>query len=138
MTKIQKEAYQPILGKNHTLIKSQTGSGKTLAYLVPLLNRLMKKETRIKRKDGCHVLIITPTRELARQIYNILEKLTKACVYIVPGIIIGGEETKKEKSRIRKGMNIIVGTPGKIKYHLENSQNFKMDKLETMIYEEAD
>ena len=98
----------------------------------------MKKEKRIKRKDGCHVLIITPTRELARQIYKILEKLTKACIYIVPGILIGGEETKKEKGRLRKGLNIVVGTPGKIKYHLGNTKNFSMEKLEVIVYEEAD
>lgn len=49
---------------------------------------------------------------------KILEKITKGCIWIVPGILVGGEETKKEKARIRKGLNIIVGTPGRILYHL--------------------
>jgi len=53
-------------------------------------------------------------------------------------LLIGGEPTKKEKEKIRKGFNIIVGTPGKILYHLKNSKNFKMDKLESLIFEEAD
>jgi len=59
-------------------------------------------------------------------------------VYIVPGIIIGGEETKKEKAWIRKGLNIVVGTPGWILYHLQNTKNFLMNKLETIVFEEAD
>jgi len=67
-----------------------------------------------------------------------LVKLTKACIYIVPGILIGGEETRKEKKRIKKGLNIVVGTPGKVKYHLLNSVNFTMAKLESIIFEEAD
>ena len=47
------------------ILASETGSGKTLAYLVPLLNYLIKKEQKINRKDGCYLLILTPTRELA-------------------------------------------------------------------------
>ncbi len=138
LTKIQKEAFRPLIEGRDVLLKSQTGSGKTLAYLVPLINNLIKKFPKVKRKDGCMVMIITHTRELSLQIYKILEKLTKGCIYIVPGVLIGGIDTKKEKARIRKGLNIVVGTPGRLAYHLEHSQNFEMYNLEAIIFEEAD
>lgn len=138
MTKIQSACFSPVFNGKDTFIKSQTGSGKTLAYLVPLLNYLVGKEPRIQRSNGCYCLVITPTRELSLQIYKLLERLTKGCIYIVPGMLIGGEETKNEKSRIRKGLNIIVGTPGRILYHLQNTQSFLMDKVESIVFEEAD
>lgn len=81
---------------------------------------------------------MTPTRELALQINKILEKLTKGCINIVPGILIGGQETKKEKQRLRKGLNIISGTPGRILYHAQNSENLKFYNLESIVFEEAD
>ena len=105
---------------------------------MPLLNHLIKKEERVNRSQGCYYLILTPTRELSLQIMKILEKITKGCIWIVPGILVGGEETKKEKARIRKGLNIIVGTPGRILYHLQNTENLKMNNLESIIFEEAD
>ena len=46
-------------------MKSQTGSGKTLAYLIPLLSHLISKEEKVNRKQGCYILILTPTRELS-------------------------------------------------------------------------
>ncbi len=65
-------------------------------------------------------------------------QLLKVAVYIVPGLLIGGEQIKKEKEKIRKGINIIVGTPGKVLYHIKNSQNLSFTKMKTLILEEAD
>lgn len=138
LTKIQLKCYVPIYKSKNTLIKAQTGSGKTLAYLVPILNRLIQKPIKITRKQGCKILIICPTRELCLQIEKVLQLLTKACIWIVPGALIGGVDVKKEKSRIRKGLNIVVGTPGKLDYHLKNTHNFYMEGVETVVFEEAD
>ena len=79
-----------------------------------------------------------PTRELGIQICNTLIKIGRACVNIVPGLLVGGENIKKEKEKIRKGLNIIVGTPGRVKYHLENTSNFIPDKLSSIVIEECD
>ena len=138
LTKIQLKCYVPVYKSKNTLIKAQTGSGKTLAYLVPLLNRLIQKPIKITRKQGCKILIICPTRELCLQIEKVLQLLTKACIWIVPGALIGGVDVKKEKSRIRKGLNIVVGTPGKLEYHLRNTGNFYLEGVETVVFEEAD
>ena len=123
------------------MLKSETGSGKTLAYLVPLLEYLYKysiDEKKIWRSQGVHCLIFSPTRELCVQIELELEKLLKPFSFIVPTTIMGGENPKKEKSRLRKGCTILVCTPGRFLYHLKNTENIKMDFLQYLIIDEAD
>lgn len=56
----------------------------------------------------------------------------------MPGLLIGGEQIKKEKEKIRKGVNIIVGTPGKVLYHMKNSSNLRFETCSSLILEEAD
>jgi ATP-dependent RNA helicase DDX31/DBP7 len=95
-------------------VKSPTGSGKTLAYAVPILNILQGLQPAITRADGLYALVILPTRELVLQTYNVVNKLCRAHVRIVPGMLMGGEKKKSEKARLRKGVNILIGTPGKL------------------------
>jgi ATP-dependent RNA helicase DDX31/DBP7 len=105
-------------------MKSETGSGKTLAYLVPLIEYLSVKsltEEKISRENGTYCIIFSPTRELCLQIEIELKKLTKLFNYIVCGAITGGENPKKEKARMRKGLNVIICTPGRFLYHLQNT-----------------
>ena len=95
-------------------VKSPTGSGKTLAYAVPILNFLQSLQPEITRTDGLYALVILPTRELVLQTYNVVNKLCRAHVRIVPGMLMGGEKKKSEKARLRKGVNILIGTPGRL------------------------
>jgi len=105
-------------------VKSETGSGKTLAYLVPLLEHLSYKslnEEKINRDKGTYCIIFSPTRELCVQIDLELNKLLKLFNYVVSTTIMGGENPKKEKSRLRKGCTVIICTPGRFLYHLKNT-----------------
>ena len=111
-TRIQSVVVPLLKSPQNILMKSQTGSGKTLAYLIPLLNDLMSITPVLKRSDGTRALIIAPTRELCSQIADVLSKLTQCCVWIVGGSITGGERKKSEKARLRKGVVVLVGTPG--------------------------
>ena len=111
-TRIQSVVVPLLKTPQNILMKSQTGSGKTLAYLIPLLNDLISIQPRIARTDGTRALIIAPTRELCSQIADVLQKLTQCCVWIVSGSITGGERKKSEKARLRKGLSVLVGTPG--------------------------
>ena len=111
-TRIQSVVVPLLTTPQNILMKSQTGSGKTLAYLIPLLNDLMSITPVLKRVDGTRALIIAPTRELCSQIADVLNKLTQCCVWIVGGSITGGERKKSEKARLRKGVVVLVGTPG--------------------------
>ena len=117
---------------------SQTGSGKTLGYLLPILNNLMNNPSRIDRTSGVFAVILAPTRELASQIYTVCESLCRACHYIVPGLVSGGEKKKSEKARLRKGVNILIGTPGRMADHVENKMKLNFSKVRFVILDEGD
>lgn len=136
-TKIQLEIYKMIEEKKHCLIRSKTGSGKTLSYLLPIYNDLLNIEN-ISRNSGISCIIMCPTRELSLQIYQQCQKLSYKCVYIVPGILVGGENIQKEKEKLRKGYNIVIGTPSKLAYHLKKTKNFDLTKLRFLVVEECD
>ncbi|KAF8977638.1 ATP-dependent RNA helicase dbp7 [Entomortierella lignicola] len=136
------------------IIQAETGSGKTLTYLLPIVNRLIEAEAspaldlESKRSIGTLAIIMTPTRELAKQILQVLETLLrmpassvtgkKRSHWIVPGIVIGGDKKKSEKARLRKGVNILVGTPGRLLDHLQNTKSFNVQSLRWLVLDEAD
>lgn len=137
-TEVQKLATPVLLRGQDALIKSHTGSGKTLAYAVPMLHELQKIRPKLSRADGIRAVVIVPTRELALQTYECFEKLSKACTWIVPGVLMGGEKKKSEKARIRKGLVIVVGTPGRLIDHLERTESFSLAKADWLVIDEAD
>jgi ATP-dependent RNA helicase DDX31/DBP7 len=123
------------------MLKSETGSGKTLAYLVPLLEYLSHKslnEEKITRENGTYCIIFSPTRELCVQIELELKKLLKLFYYVVAGSIMGGENPAKEKSKLRKGLTVIICTPGRFLYHLKNTASLNLSHLSYLIFDEAD
>ena len=138
MTLIQQRAIPAILSNQYVLVKSETGSGKTFAYLVPILQKLyelsIKQEgAQIKRDKGAYVLIFSPTRELATQIYESCLKLTKRLTFIVCGALMGGESVKREKARLRKGLNVIIATPGRLLYHLQHTTSMNLSNLQYIV-----
>jgi ATP-dependent RNA helicase DDX31/DBP7 len=147
-TAIQKEAV-PTLIKNDTdaFIQAETGSGKTLAYLLPIVQRIMAltaesgqegTKTTVNRQSGLFAIIMAPTRELSKQIYVVLESLLRCAHWIVPGIVIGGEKKSKEKARLRKGMNILVATPGRLVDHLANTEVLNVGNVRWLVLDEGD
>ena len=138
MTNIQQIAIPSLLTKSNSVVKSETGSGKTLCYLVPIYDFLMKRAEKVSRAHGTLALIICPTRELCIQVDEEARKLSKAAIWVVNGAIMGGEAIKKEKARLRKGINILISTPGRLVYHLQNSQSFLVQNLEFLVLEESD
>lgn len=103
-----------------------------------------KKKTRrppklnFDRSSGAHAIIISPTRELSLQIYEVLRRLLKPFPQIVPGVIMGGEKRKSEKARLRKGVSILVATPGRLVDHLVHTQSFQIEKCRWLVLDEAD
>lgn len=124
--------------KKDVVMVAQTGSGKTLAYLLPIIDDLMNSPEHINRTSGIHALILAPTRELASQIYQVCETLCKCCHYIVPGLVIGGEKKKSEKARLRKGVNILIGTPGRMADHVDNTMRLSFRKTKFVVLDEGD
>jgi ATP-dependent RNA helicase DDX31/DBP7 len=83
-------------------------------------------------------IILAPTRELCLQILTTLSKLCQPYNWIVPGVVMGGEKKKSEKARLRKGITILVATPGRLLDHLNTTSSFKIDYLKFLVLDEAD
>lgn len=120
------------------LVRSATGSGKTLAYLLPIAHYLLNRNRRITREDGSMAVVIVPTRELAVQVEEVAEALFRPWHWIVVSSVVGGERKKREKARLRKGVNVLVCTPGRLLDHMRNTQSFRFGLCEFLVLDEAD
>ncbi|CAK7339990.1 unnamed protein product [Dovyalis caffra] len=137
-TLVQAQAIPVILSGRHALVNAATGTGKTVAYLAPIIHHLQSYTPKIDRDNGTFALVLVPTRELCLQVYEILQKLLHRFHWIVPGYIMGGENRSKEKARLRKGISILVATPGRLLDHLKNTASFVHTNLRWIIFDEAD
>lgn len=138
MTSVQQRAIPVLLQGCDAMVKSQTGSGKTLSYAVPLVQDLQARSPRISRDHGPYAIVIVPTRELALQSYETFQKLVGPFSWIVPGCIMGGEKRKSEKARLRKGINILIATPGRLLDHATNTKSLDMSRVSWLVIDEAD
>uniref|UniRef100_A0A7N0VB94 ATP-dependent RNA helicase n=2 Tax=Kalanchoe fedtschenkoi TaxID=63787 RepID=A0A7N0VB94_KALFE len=137
-TLVQAQAIPVILAGRHVLVNAATGTGKTVTYLAPIIHHLHKYNPRIERSDGTFALVLVPTHELCMQVYEILQKLLHRFHWIVPGYVMGGENRNKEKARLRKGISILIATPGRLLDHLKNTTSFMHANLRWIIFDEAD
>ncbi|KAJ1651981.1 ATP-dependent RNA helicase dbp4 [Dispira simplex] len=133
-TEIQQKAIPLALKRHDILGAAKTGSGKTLAFLVPLLDILYRE--RWTRQDGLGALIISPTRELAVQIFSVLVDIGKQHSFSA-GMIIGGNDFKEEQERILN-MNILIATPGRLLQHMNQTAGFECNNLKVLVLDEAD
>lgn len=133
MTEVQERTIPPLLAGRDVLGAARTGSGKTLAFLIPsieLLSSLKFKPANgtfsrsaaisyqsYTRFSGTGVVILTPTRELALQIYGVAKDLMENHSQTY-GILMGGANRKAEADKLTKGVNLIVATPGRLLDHL--------------------
>lgn len=116
MTEVQAKTIPPLLEGRDVLGAAKTGSGKTVAFMIPAIELLIKNK--FKPRNGTGVIIVSPTRELAIQIYGVAEEL---CKYhnLTHGIVIGGANRKVETEKLVKGVNLLVATPGRLLDHLQ-------------------
>ncbi|TVU19467.1 hypothetical protein EJB05_35617, partial [Eragrostis curvula] len=137
-TRIQAQAIPVAMSGKHMLVKAATGTGKTLAYLAPIVHLLQMREPRAERTDGTFALVLVPTRELCLQVYGIAQQLVHRFHWIVPGYVMGGENRAKEKARLRKGISILIATPGRLLDHLQHTASFVYSNLRWIVFDEAD
>uniref|UniRef100_A0A8C5CU98 ATP-dependent RNA helicase n=1 Tax=Gadus morhua TaxID=8049 RepID=A0A8C5CU98_GADMO len=135
---VQKQTIPALMSGRDAVVRSQTGSGKTLSYGIPIVQSLQAVLPKIQRADGPLALILVPTRELAQQSFQIFQKLVKPFTWIVPGVLMGGEKRKAEKARLRKGINILVSTPGRLVDHINNTLNMVFSSVQWLVLDEAD
>ncbi|KFB41995.1 hypothetical protein ZHAS_00009571 [Anopheles sinensis] len=138
LTMVQSMAIPRLMEGRDALIRAQTGSGKTLAYALPLIEQLHNIRPKTSRTDGILAVVIVPTRELALQTYELMIKLLKPYTWIVSGYLCGGEKRKTEKARLRAGLNILIGTPGRFCDHIRNTESLKLANVRWLVLDEAD
>jgi ATP-dependent RNA helicase DDX31/DBP7 len=139
--------------RRDVFIQSQTGSGKTFAFLLPIIQALLplSRLSYIDRSIGTLAIVLAPTRELAQQISKVLENILTLALshsddeedrgftrWLVGGLIVGGSTRTHDKARLRKGVPILVATPGRLLDHLQNTQSFQCAKTLYLVLDEAD
>ncbi|EGW35102.1 uncharacterized protein SPAPADRAFT_69435 [Spathaspora passalidarum NRRL Y-27907] len=134
LTDIQRKTIPIALKGEDVMGTARTGSGKTLAFLVPTIESLIRNK--ITEFDGLAALIVSPTRELAVQIFEVLTKIGKYNQFSA-GLVTGGKDVKYEKERVSR-MNILVGTPGRISQHLNEAVGMETSNLQVLVLDEAD
>lgn len=161
-TAIQKATITQLVKENSdAFIQAETGSGKTLAYLLPIVQRIMdlskrgasktmhqtpatnssgikENDQQIHRTSGLFAIILAPTRELCKQISVVLNSILGCAHWIVAGTVIGGEKKKSEKARLRKGLNILVATPGRLADHLLSTDALDVSSVRWLVLDEGD
>ncbi|KAG9137133.1 hypothetical protein Leryth_011960 [Lithospermum erythrorhizon] len=135
MTQIQATAIPPLLEGKDVLGAARTGSGKTLAFLIPAVELLY--HIQFTPRNGTGAVVICPTRELAIQTHAVAKELLKYHSQTV-GLVIGGATRKLEAERIAKGVNLLIGTPGRLLDHIQNTKGFIFKNLKCLMIDEAD
>ena len=132
-SEIQKEAIPEILKGNDILAGAQTGTGKTAAFALPLLHMLQNAESKRRR---VRVLVLVPTRELASQVGESFRDYGSNLRFKT-STLYGGVSINTQIDKIKKGVDIVVATPGRLLDHL-NQKTLNLSELETFVLDEAD
>ncbi|KNC98509.1 ATP-dependent RNA helicase HAS1 [Spizellomyces punctatus DAOM BR117] len=135
MTEVQARSIPAAMTGRDILGAAKTGSGKTLAFLIPAVEYLVKMK--FKPRNGTGILVISPTRELALQIFGVAKELMKYH-HQTFGIVMGGANRKAEADKLGKGVNLLIATPGRLLDHLQNTRGFVFKNLKMLIIDEAD
>ena len=135
-TDVQKETIPLVLAKKDVVVSAQTGTGKTAAFALPILQLLFHQQDASSNVKHIRALVISPTRELAVQIeeefkdYGKYTHLKSTCVF-------GGTSIEAQKSILRKGIDILIATPGRL-LDLRKQEVINFDKVEVLVLDEAD
>ena len=129
-TPVQEKAIPAIFKGRDVIAKSQTGTGKTLAYLLPLVQRIQTE------RDEVQALILTPTRELSKQVFDVLKPLAS-----VRGVdaadVIGGRTIENQIQKLKRNPHVIIGTPGRLLDHIRR-RTLNLSAVKMVILDEAD
>jgi ATP-dependent RNA helicase RhlE len=133
-TEIQSLAIPVALEGKDIIGIAQTGTGKTAAFVLPILNRLVGSEGAAKHQP--RALVITPTRELAIQVEEFVRNYGKfTSIRSLP--VYGGVDMKKQLKALKRGVDIIIATPGRLLDHIHN-KNINFSHVEVLVVDEAD
>lgn len=123
-----------LLGKD-IIAGAVTGSGKTAAFMIPIIERLLFKPSKIA---STRVVVLTPTRELAIQISDVAKRIGKFVSGLTFGLAVGGLNLRQQEQALKTRPDIVIATPGRFIDHIRNSASFNVDSVEILVLDEAD
>jgi len=132
-TEIQRQAIPLILAKHDVMARAQTGTGKTAAFSLPLLQQIISKKC---KECKLSVLVLTPTRELAQQVFKSFSSYGKYSD-VTMALAYGGVSVKSQADLIKQGVNILIATPGRLLDHLHTGA-VSLKDLDVLVFDEAD
>ncbi len=130
-TKVQAEAIPPFLQWRDVIAKAPTGTGKTYAFGIPMIEHIDAES------DDLQGLVLAPTRELAIQICDELRGLLRYYKNIRVAVLYGGQKMEPQIKALKNNPQIVVATPGRLMDHY-NRKNLRLDKIHTVVLDEAD
>ena len=138
MTPIQAQAIPVVMTGQDVMGAAQTGTGKTAAFSLPLLHRLLKHEnsSTSPARHPVRALVLLPTRELADQVAQQI-KLYAKYTNIRSAVVFGGMDMKPQTLELKKGVEVLVATPGRLLDHIE-AKNTVLNQVEYVVLDEAD
>lgn len=131
---IQEKAIPKVLEGRDVLASAQTGTGKTAGFTLPMLQLLTRSEYR--RKRPIRALVLTPTRELAAQVYDNVKEYSEF-LDVRSTVIFGGVNQKPQVRTLRQGVDILIATPGRL-LDLQSQGEISLSKIEFLVLDEAD
>ena len=138
MTPIQAQAIPVVLQGHDVMGAAQTGTGKTAAFSLPLLQRMLKHEnaSTSPARHPVRALVLLPTRELADQVAKSIKDYAKY-TQLRSAVVFGGMDMKPQTIELKKGVEILVATPGRLLDHIE-AKNAVLNQVEYVVLDEAD
>lgn len=130
-TPIQEQAIPFVMKGNDVIAQAQTGTGKTFAFILPILEKIDREATHVQ------ALIVTPTRELALQITEEVEKLVANMEGIAVLAVYGGQDVAKQLKKLKRNPQIVVGTPGRLLDHIRR-ETIRLSEVSFLVLDEAD
>jgi len=136
-TPIQRRTIPLALSGHDVCGSAVTGSGKTAAYLLPILERLLYRPSRVA---AIRVLILVPTRELAAQVHSMAVALSQFCTSPATrcSLVVGGVSLAAQSAELRARPDLVVATPGRMLDHIRNSMAVHTDDVDVLVLDEAD
>ncbi len=135
-TPVQAAAIPPALEGRDVLATAQTGTGKTLSFLIPIVEMLQDPNSQKMEGLGAQALIVLPTRELAMQVEQAFNAVRPSAVYSV-ALVVGGMNERPQIEALRRGVRIIVATPGRLEDYLKR-RLVRLDRVKILVLDEVD
>ncbi len=135
-TAVQHRAIPLVLSGRDLIARAQTGTGKTAAFGLPIVDRLLVHDGKPRAAGAPRGVVLVPTRELAVQVHQALTQYG-APVHVRCAVIIGGAGMRPQKDALRRGVDIVVATPGRLIDHMEQ-RSVDLSRVEILTLDEAD